>query len=133
MNFGGNSKRHKITTIDQIHIIWNHVYSNIEFPNNRCYDILQIILRYQWLEDSLHLGKKVNEESYTIHLDSSQNPPKNSSNENSIKPTDVKESSDNQLHPHKKLKSSPKTSEGSSSEMKDKSLDEKVLFSFVSV
>ncbi|KAL7584324.1 hypothetical protein Lser_V15G44760 [Lactuca serriola] len=85
-----------------------------------------IILRYQWLEDSLHLGKKVNEESYTIHLDSSQNPPKNSSNENSIKPTDVKESSDNQLHPHKKLKSSPKTSEGSSSEMKDKSLDEKV-------
>lgn len=82
------------------------------------------ILLYQWLEESVRLGKKVSDESFTIHLDSSQNSPKKSSNENSPKPVDVKESSDSQLHPIKKLKSSPKNSESSITEMKEKSLND---------
>ncbi|KAI3770783.1 hypothetical protein L6452_01927 [Arctium lappa] len=76
------------------------------------------ILLYQWLEDSLKLGEKVREESYTIQLGS----PKNSSNEKSVEYADVKESSDNQLHLYKKLKPSPINSESSSPEMKDTSL-----------
>ncbi|KAL4556416.1 hypothetical protein LXL04_039067 [Taraxacum kok-saghyz] len=76
------------------------------------------ILLYQWLEETLRLGKKVNEESYTIHFDS----PKKTGNENH----EVKESNEDHLHLHKKLKSSPNNSETSSPEMKDKSLDQKV-------
>lgn len=80
------------------------------------------ILLYQWLEDSLRLGVKVSEESYTIQLGSCQNAPKNSSNENTVESADVKKSSDNQLHLYKKLKPSPMNSESSSPEMKDTSL-----------
>ncbi|GJS60074.1 DNA polymerase lambda isoform X1 [Tanacetum coccineum] len=73
------------------------------------------ILLYQWLEDSLRLGEKVSEESYIIQLSLSQNPPKNS-----VEPADGQKSSDNQLHLNKKLKSSPKNSESSNPEIKDK-------------
>ncbi|KAJ0796255.1 putative DNA-directed DNA polymerase [Helianthus annuus] len=58
------------------------------------------ILLYQWLEDSLRLGEKVNEESYSIQL---PNEPK---------------SGDPQLHLSKKLKTSP------GPQIKDKSLND---------
>ncbi|XP_071698101.1 DNA polymerase lambda [Rutidosis leptorrhynchoides] len=66
------------------------------------------ILRYQWLEDSLRLGEKVSDESYTIDLNSVQNPAKNSADDDSVRPSDVKES---EIHSDKKLKSSPKNPE----------------------
>ncbi|KAJ9557103.1 hypothetical protein OSB04_011717 [Centaurea solstitialis] len=84
------------------------------------------ILLYQWLEDSLRLGEKVSEESYTIQLGSCQSAPKNSSNENSVESADVKKSSDDQLHHNKKLKPSPMNSESSSPEIKDTSLSNSV-------
>nr|XP_043618721.1 DNA polymerase lambda isoform X2 [Erigeron canadensis] len=85
-----------------------------------------VILLYQWLEDSLRLGEKVSDESYTIQLDSCQNSHSNSSKENPVESADVKESNASQLHPCKKLKSSPKNSEGSCSEIKDKSFNDSV-------
>ncbi|KAK9054824.1 hypothetical protein SSX86_025903 [Deinandra increscens subsp. villosa] len=78
------------------------------------------ILNYQWLEDSLRRGERVNEESYSIQLNSGQNPPKVSSEDSADGP----KSCDNQLHLSKKLKASPNKSESSSPEMKDKPLDD---------
>ncbi|KAL8205959.1 hypothetical protein R6Q57_009510 [Mikania cordata] len=60
------------------------------------------ILLYQWLENSLRLGERVNEESYKI-----------SSND------DGPRSSDNHLHLDKKLKASPSLSEKSSNDSGD--------------
>ncbi|KAI3810651.1 hypothetical protein L1987_20273 [Smallanthus sonchifolius] len=79
------------------------------------------LLIYQWLEDSLRLGERVNEESYSINLISDLNSSKNTSKEDSA---DGPKSSDSQLHLCKKLKASPKKSESSSPEMKNKSLNE---------
>ncbi|XP_076903698.1 DNA polymerase lambda isoform X2 [Bidens hawaiensis] len=72
-----------------------------KFPPKILHRFKGAILLNQWIEDSLRLGEKLNQDSYK--LTAGQNTP----NENPVEP------SKSQLHPHKKLKASPNKSDTS--------------------
>ncbi|KAI7726535.1 hypothetical protein M8C21_023227 [Ambrosia artemisiifolia] len=84
-----------------------------KFPPKLLHRFKGSILLNQWLEDSLRLGDKLNEQSYKIHLTSCQTSP------NPPQPSD----SDTHLHPYKKPKTSPNNSQTSTPQMDKSSND----------
>lgn len=75
--------------------------------------LLQKVLDYQWLEDSLRVGKKVSEDSYILSMDAV----------NQVKLIDENHSSNDEPSQHKKIRSTIQDSKAVNSEERDRTLD----------
>ncbi|CAA2955252.1 DNA polymerase lambda isoform X1 [Olea europaea subsp. europaea] len=71
------------------------------------------VLDYQWLEDSLRVGKKVSEDSYILLMDAV----------NQVKLIDENHSSNDEPSQHKKIRSTIQDSKAVNSEERDRTLD----------
>ncbi|KAL2476569.1 DNA polymerase lambda (POLL) [Abeliophyllum distichum] len=81
------------------------------------------VINYQWLEDSLRVGKKVSEDSYILSIDMEGNRKGCVSVENHVKMIDGSHSSSDESSQHKKIRSTVQDSRAVSSEERDRTVD----------